>query len=103
MLDAVQMRQSSTSHRYSEWLALRNALPPSLLPAVPFPPKRFHCALCEDGPGGRRDHAMAKERAAGLHAWAAALLSTAGAVDNSTVRIFFVTQARSSFVQVAAV
>ena len=83
-LTPQQMRQSSTSHRYSEWLALRNALPPSLLPAVPFPPKRFHCALCEDGPGGRRDHAMAEERAAGC--MGRGLTLDAGAVDNSTVR-----------------
>ena len=88
---------TAVSRRFSEWRALRLALPSavqeSLAQAAPFPPRRLHCeALCGlvSAPWtvGRHDDALLAERAIQLHQWMCALLALPAARASVEVRSF---------------
>jgi len=79
------------SKRYSQWLALHDALPVTLRPiSAPFPPKRFHFSFFCDStaPGGTKDPTMGAERAVALEAWVSELLNLPGALDDPAVGAF---------------
>ena len=67
----------SVRRRYSEFATLRAALREAVpaVNALPFPPRRLHCALCAVGPLGKHDPTTVAARASTLSAWLTTALS----------------------------
>ena len=76
--------------RYSEWLALHEALQAqNVNVSIHFPGKHVWWSPCREGPGGRHDPTVVRQRASVFHAWADELIELPGALELPVVREFF--------------